>query len=167
MIILGIDPGSNIMGWAVIEQINNGYGYTSSGVINLKNVDSLQQSLKSIYWEIGRLIELYHPGAVAIETAFFSKNQRSAFIIVQSATAAMLASLNKSIPLYEYQPMMIKKALTGYGNATKDQVQFMVKRLLGLNGSFVLDASDAMAVAICHINSIQLKNRFIPNVISH
>lgn len=167
MRILGIDPGSQIMGWAVIESDNNSYRHIYSGVINSKGIPGIPDRLLFIYKEVTDIIDTYKPEAAAIETVFFSKNQKSSFVLVQTATSAMLAALNKGLSVNEYQPMMIKKALAGYGRADKDQVQFMVKRLLNIDETLLLDRSDAMAVAICHINSVQFKNRLSKNAASY
>lgn len=167
MRILGIDPGSQFMGWAVIESENNGYKHVSSGVINATGIDTVTDRLLFIYKEVNAVLDTYGPGAAAIETVFFSKNQRSSFILVQTATTAMIAALNRGLPVHEYQPMMIKKALTGYGKADKEQVQLMVKRLLHIEGPLLLDRSDAMAVALCHINSAQYMNRLAEHAASH
>jgi crossover junction endodeoxyribonuclease RuvC len=167
MRILGIDPGSQTMGWAVIESGNNSYKHVYSGVINSKGISDVPNRLWFIYKEVTGIIDNYKPEAAAIETVFFSKNQKSSFVLVQTATSAMLAALNKGLSVNEYQPMMIKKAVVGYGRAGKDQVQFMVKRLLNINIELLLDRSDAMAVAICHINSVQLKNRLLENAASY
>ena len=167
MRILGIDPGSQIMGWAVIESADNSYRHVYSGVINSKNIPEVPQRLWFIYNEVTAIIETYKPESAAIETVFFSKNQKSSFVLVQTATSAMLAALNKGLTVHEYQPMVIKKAIVGHGRAEKDQVQFMVKRLLNIQESMLLDRSDAMAVAICHINSARFKNRLLQDAASY
>ena len=167
MRILGIDPGSHIMGWAVIESADSSYRHVYSGVINSKGIPDVPQRLWFIYKEVTAIIDTYKPESAAIETVFFSKNQKSSFVLVQTATSAMLAALNKGLSVHEYQPMVIKKAIAGYGRAEKDQVQFMVKRLLNIKESLLLDRSDAMAVAICHINSAQFKNRLLQDAASY
>jgi len=164
---LGIDPGSQIMGWAVIDSAGDSYKHVSSGIINSKEISITSERLSFIYKEILAVINTYKPDVAAIETVFFSRNQRSAFVLVQAATAAMLAALNSDLSLSEYQPMLIKKALTGYGRADKEQVQRMVKRLLNIEGELPADISDAIAVAICHINSSQFKNRLPGNAVLH
>ncbi|MCL4557667.1 MAG: crossover junction endodeoxyribonuclease RuvC [Deltaproteobacteria bacterium] len=167
MRILGIDPGSRIMGWALIESDGNGYRHVSSGIIDSKDIHAVSDRLLFIYREVGGIIDSYGPDAAAIETVFFSRNQRSAFVLVQTAAAAMIAALNSGVPVSEYQPMMIKKALSGYGRADKEQVQLMVRRLLNIDHRLIADTSDAMAVAICHINSVQFKNRLAEHALSH
>ncbi len=167
MRILGIDPGSQIMGWAVIESGGNSYKHISSGIINSKNIQAVSDRLLFIYKEVTTIIDTYNPDGAAIETVFFSKNPRSAFVLVQTSAAAMIAALNKGITLNEYQPMVIKKALSGYGKADKEQVQLMVKRLLNIDHKLIMDTSDAMAVALCHINSMQFKNRIMQHAVSH
>ncbi len=167
MRILGIDPGSQFMGWAVIESGSNSYRHVSSGVINSKDISAVPERLLFIYKEINAIIGTYRPDAAAIETVFFSKNQRSSFVLIQTATAAMIAVLNNGLSVNEYQPMIIKKALTGYGKAGKEQVQIMVRRLLNIDVHMLMDRSDAMAVAICHINSVQFKDRLAEHAVSH
>ncbi len=171
MRILGIDPGSRIMGWAVIESAQNGYRHVDSGVIRTKAATSIPGGIAGRLWliftGISHIIDLYAPDGAAIETAFFSRNQQSSFVLVQAATAAMMAVLVKGLVISEYQPMMIKKALTGYGRAEKEQVQLMVKRLLGVDMDMLTDRSDAMAVAICHINSSALNVRLKTDAVSY
>lgn len=167
MRILGIDPGSQIMGWAIIEFDLNKYKHIQSGIINSKDIPDIPNRLWFIFKEVTDIIETYKPDALAIESVFFSKNQKSSFILVQTSTSAIIAAMNKGIPVNEYQPMIVKKALTGYGRADKEQVQFMVKRLLNLNTSMLLDRSDAIAVALCHINSTQFKNTILSHATSY
>ncbi|MGB9734729.1 MAG: crossover junction endodeoxyribonuclease RuvC [bacterium] len=167
MRILGIDPGSHTMGWAVVESEQNKYKHIGSGVINTQGISDIARRLRLIFDEVTKIIDTYEPDALAIETVFFSKNQKSSFVLVQSATSAMLAAVNHGLSVNEYQPMMIKKALTGYGRADKEQVQFMVKKLLNINTRMIMDRSDAIAVALCHINSIQLKNRVLNHALSY
>ncbi len=167
MRVLGIDPGARLMGWALIEPDGSGYRYISSGVIDSKDIRAVPDRLLFIYREVSDIIRLHGPDGMAIETVFFSKNQRSAFVLVQASAAAMIAALNSGVPVSEYQPMMIKKALSGYGKADKEQVQLMVRRLLNIDHRLVTDTSDAMAVAICHINSAQLKSRIEGYALPH
>ncbi len=163
MRILGIDPGSHRMGWAVIESAGNSYRHIHSGVIDSNGIAAIPDRLWYIYQQVAGIIDADKPEAAALETVFFFKNQKSSFVLIQSATAAMLAALSRGLRISEYQPMMIKKAVVGYGRAGKDQIQSMVKKLLNLNEVLLLDRSDAMAVAICHINSAQFQNRLLKN----
>lgn len=167
MRILGIDPGSHIMGWAVIESENNRYKHIDSGIIDSQSIHDASKRLWFIFNEVTNIINTYEPDDLAIETVFFSKNQKSAFVLIQSATSAMLAALNRGLSVNEYQPMMIKKALTGYGKADKEQVQFMVKKLLNISSKMIMDRSDAIAVAICHINSARFKDNILNHALSY
>jgi crossover junction endodeoxyribonuclease RuvC len=155
------------MGWAVIESAGNSYRHVYSGVIDSRGIAGIPDRLWFIYQQVTGIIDSHKPEAAALETVFFSKNQKSSFVLIQSATAAMLAAMNRGLRISEYQPMVIKKAVAGYGRAGKDQVQSMVKKLLNINEALLLDRSDAMAVAICHINSAQFQNRLLNHAASY
>jgi crossover junction endodeoxyribonuclease RuvC len=155
MIVLGVDPGSNITGYGVVmaksdsdELIPIDYG-----VIKLDEQEAFHIRLKKIYDRISEIINLHHPTELAIETAFYGKNFQSAFKIGHVRGVVMLSAVNSGISIFEYTPREVKKAVVGRGNATKEQVQFMVRAILGLK-SFpeFYDVSDALAIAICHIN---------------
>lgn len=156
-IILGIDPGSRKTGYGVISVHNRKVSYIASGVI-LTGDGLLQERLLVIFDSVSQLIELYHPEVMAIEETFLSKNVQSTIKLSEARSVAMVAGAKAGIPIYEYGPRQIKQSVVGYGSALKQQVQFMVAKILGLSGVPQVDASDALACAICHtcFNSNQL-----------
>lgn len=150
MRVLGIDPGSFSTGYGIIGIEGDLPIYLGDGVISLKG--ELPQRLKGLYDGIKGVISRYRPEAIALESPFVAKNVKSALRLGQIQAVVSLAAADSLLPLYEYSPMEVKIALTGYGRATKEQVREMVKRLLGLKEDPSLDASDALAVAICHLH---------------
>ncbi|MDR2676445.1 MAG: crossover junction endodeoxyribonuclease RuvC [Endomicrobium sp.] len=157
MVILGIDPGLSITGWGVIEAISRDkISFISYGCIKTVSHSSLIQRLQIINTELQHIIYKYSPKAVAIEELFFFKAAKSISAIGQARGAIILTvSLNK-ISLFEYNPKIVKIALTGYGASDKYQIQHMVKFFLKLKKiPKPDDAADALAIAICHINTIK------------
>ncbi len=154
-IVLGIDPGSRITGYGVIEILRNKPYYVGCGCIKTVPDDLFQNKMKQIYDGVVELIEQYHPEAFAIEKAFVSKSIDSAFKLCHARASAMMAGLNAGLFIGEYTPRMVKESVAGYGNAVKEQVQQMVVRLLKLNKTPQADAADALAIAICHSNTLQ------------
>lgn len=151
MIILGIDPGTLIAGYGVIERSGNIVALLDVGIIKNSSDTSMPLRLKKIYSAITSVIERFHPDEFAIETAFYSKNAQSALKIGQARGVSILAGVNHQIPVAEYSPREIKKAVTGKGAATKEQVQFMMMSLLKLKVKPKhFDSTDALAVAVCH-----------------
>lgn len=151
MIILGIDPGTLIAGYGVIERDNKSITLLDVGVIkNLSSV-SMPLRLKKIYSTLSSVIERFHPDEFAIETAFYSKNAQSALKIGQARGVSILAAVNYEIPVTEYSPREVKKSVTGKGAASKEQVQYMMMSLLKLKAKPKhFDSTDALAVAVCH-----------------
>lgn len=155
MIILGIDPGSNITGFGVIRIEQKTTILVDSGVIRASSVGSDHQlRLKQIYDSVCELIGQHLPDMCAVEMPIFGNNPQSMLKLGRAQATAMLAALNHQIPVSEYTPKEVKKAVTGNGNASKEQVRYMVETMLSMSaGSFAtMDASDALAVAICHVN---------------
>ena len=157
--IIGIDPGSRITGYGVIEVKGNKIFHIDCGGIHIPGEKPLEQRLLYIYKNIKLLIEKFSPDMAGVEDVFFAKNAKSALMLGHARGIALLALAEMNIPLETYSPNEVKKAVTGVGNATKEQVQFMVKTLLSLDEAAFEDASDALAIAICHGNSINLQNR--------
>lgn len=154
MIILGIDPGYAIVGYGLVEFQNNKFKVMNYGAITTDKDEAMSDRLTYIYAELQRLIDQYHPDAVAVEELFFNKNAKTAILVAQGRGTAIVACANKGVPLYEYTPLQIKQALVGYGRAEKQQVQYMVKMILNLKEvPKPDDTADALAVAICHGNS--------------
>lgn len=160
MIILGIDPGTLKTGYGIIELLNGNIRLISSGVIENKRVKSLPQRLKIIYDGISLLIDKYLPDELSIESAFYGKNVQSALKLGHARGVSILAAINKDIPTYEYTPREIKKAVVGNGAASKQQVMFMVNQILQLKKKKKnFDETDAIAVALCHIQRIKRLNK--------
>ena len=152
-IILGIDPGTNVMGYGLIIIQNNNPSLIAMGVLLLNKFDSHYLRLKKIYESVTSVIDQYHPDELAIEAPFFSKNVQSMLKLGRAQGVAMAAALNRDIPITEYAPLKIKMSITGNGAASKDQVAGMVKRILKIQDSDMnskLDATDAVAAALCH-----------------
>lgn len=151
MIILGIDPGTLIAGYGVIEKKGNIVRLLDVGVIKNGPDVSMPLRLKKIYSGLCGVIERYLPDEFAIETAFYSKNAQSALKIGQARGVAILAGVNHELPVTEYSPREIKKSVTGKGAASKEQVQFMMMSLFKLTTPpKYFDATDALATAVCH-----------------
>ncbi len=153
MRILGIDPGSQITGYGIVEQQGNRLIHIDNGCIVTGAKKDFPQRLKEIYQGLQEVILKYEPEAISIENIFFSVNASSALKLGQARGAAILSAVNTGKEVFEYTPMQVKSAVVGYGKASKDQVQKMTKVLLNLPEVAQADAADALAVAICHINS--------------
>jgi crossover junction endodeoxyribonuclease RuvC len=154
MRILGIDPGVAITGFSIIEENSSVFSCIASGCIRTKSDMHAEQRLEIIYDKIIELITLYKPQAVSIEKIFFSKNVRSAFQVGEARGVVILAASKNNLELFQYTPLQVKQAVAGYGKAEKMQVQKMVQMLLSLDTiPTVDDEADAMAVALCHLQS--------------
>ncbi len=146
MKILGIDPGSRIMGIALIDG-----DQISLKALSFDKSMSMLDKLRKIYDTTCSIINRELPDAMAIENVFFAKNPHVAFVLGQVRSSAILAALNLNIKIYEYNPTEIKKEITGYGRATKEQVRTMLEKILNIDiKDMPLDTSDALAVAWCH-----------------
>lgn len=150
MILLGIDPGSRIIGFGILKKLNKKYSYISSGSITTNFKHSLPERIGTIMSEINNLIIDYKPDHVAIEQVFLNVNPRTTLILCQARGAILAAVSLHKLPVFEYTALQIKKAVVGYGKANKNQVQHMVVNLLALSGLPQCDAADALAVAITH-----------------
>lgn len=157
MLVLGIDPGTAITGYGLVKGEDDDLSLVAYGAITTSSDWPLPERLQRIYRELTALIEDQQPTAVAVEELFFSKNVRTALSVGQARGVALLAAANAGLPIHEYTPLQVKQAITGYGRATKDQIQQMVRMLLALDSvPQPDDAADAIAVAICHIHSAKL-----------
>ena len=159
MRILGIDPGSRATGYGLIEKEGNRLIHIDNGVIRPPANAELPERLLSIFSNLNTIINEYSPQYSAIEQVFMSKNAQSALKLGQARGAALLAMAGAGLEIGEYSPMQVKSAVVGYGRAAKSQVQQMVKALLNLPEIAQEDASDALAVAICHAHSINLNKK--------
>ena len=165
MRVLGIDPGTQVMGYGVVEEDEGQLGYIGDGIITPPG--ELPAKLRGIYDGLTGLIREYSPEVVAMESPFLAKNVVSTLRLGQVQGVILLTASHSSLSSFAYTPMEIKSALAGYGRATKGQVREMVKRLLGLDQPLSLDASDALAVAICHIHTAELKGRYQQHFLPH
>lgn len=150
-VILGIDPGTRILGFGVIHITGKQVRYEGMGVVNLKSEKDHFVTLQRIMQEVTVLIEQYHPDELAIEAPFYGKNPQVMLKLGRAQGAAIAAALAKNIPIFEYAPRSIKLTVTGRGAASKEQVAMMAQRLLNINfPQKYLDATDALAIALCH-----------------
>lgn len=148
-IILGIDPGSRLTGYGVIQQQGSRSEYISSGCIRLPEAD-LSERLKHIFQGVSEIIRQHQPVFFAIEQVFMARNADSALKLGQARGAAIVAATQFELPVFEYSARQVKQAVVGTGAADKAQVQHMVKAILKLPGNPQADAADALAVALCH-----------------
>lgn len=150
-IILGLDPGTTVMGYGIIMVNGNKLTLLQFGVIHLSKYKSHALKLKKIFDRVLSLIDEYHPDEVALEAPFFGKNVQSMLKLGRAQGVAMSAALYRDLPITEYAPKKVKQSVTGNGNASKEQVANMLKSLLNFDEApKLLDATDALGVAICH-----------------
>jgi crossover junction endodeoxyribonuclease RuvC len=150
-VILGLDPGTNIMGYGVIHVKGSKLHLVQFGVIHLSKYAGHELKLKKIFERVQSLVDEYHPDQVALEAPFYGKNVQSMLKLGRAQGVAMAAALSREIPIIEYAPKKIKQSVTGNGNASKEQVAKMLMTLLAIKElPKLLDATDALAVAVCH-----------------
>ncbi|MDA3779845.1 MAG: crossover junction endodeoxyribonuclease RuvC [Bacteroidales bacterium] len=150
-IILGIDPGTNIMGYAIIKTVGKQVSVILMGVIELKKYTDHYLKLKRIFERVSELIKQYHPDELAIEAPFFGKNAQSMLKLGRAQGVAMAAGLSFSMPIFEYAPRKIKMSITGQGAASKEQLALLLQKTLKIKDlPKDLDAKDALATAMCH-----------------
>lgn len=154
-VILGIDPGSRRTGFGLIGVDGTQHTYITSGIIRLPEA-SLPDRLKVIFDNVSDLLKAHKPDEMAIEEVFFARDPRAALRLGQARGAAIVAGVNGGLPVAEYSARTVKKAVVGKGAASKEQVQEMIKRLLKLPAPPSEDAADALAVAVCHANSLKM-----------
>lgn len=161
-IILGIDPGTNLMGYGVIRTVGNKAEFVQMGVLDIRKVGDTYMKLKAVYDKVIELVETYLPDEFAIESQFFGKNVQSMLKLGRAQGVAIAAALQRDLPIAEYAPLKIKMSITGNGAASKEQVASMLQRQLNIPAESMekhLDASDALGVALCHFYQI---NRAVP-----
>lgn len=152
-IIIGIDPGTNVMGYGVLGVKRNKPAMIAMGVIKLSRFESHYLRLGHIFKRVSGILEQYLPDEMAIEAPFFGKNVQSMLKLGRAQGVAMAAAINHDISIYEYEPRKIKMAITGNGAAAKEQVQEMLRRILNIPAENILpelDATDALGAALCH-----------------
>ena len=159
MIILGVDPGTAITGYGVIEYTGNKFIGYECGVIQTQASLSLPERLGIIYKKLNDIVERYNPQHMAVEELYFSKNTRTALAVGQARGVVLLTGVQSNLFVGEYTPLQVKQSVVGYGRAKKEQVQRMVATILGLEKVPTPDdAADAYAVAICHAHSYKLNS---------
>lgn len=151
MLILGIDPGYAIIGWGLIRFERGKYIPVDFGAITTNAGVPFNRRLEQIYDQLNALLDTHHPDAVAVEKLYFQNNQKTAIDVAQARGVTMLALQKHGVPVFEYTPLQVKSAVTGFGQAQKPQVMEMTKRLLRLKAvPKPDDTADALAIAICH-----------------
>lgn len=150
MRILGIDPGTAICGYGVIDMIGNRFQAVAYGTIITKPGESDAKRLAILYDELGRILQEYKPDKVGVEELFFNRNVTTAITVGQARGVILLALEKSGVPIYEYTPLQVKQSVVGYGKATKGQVTYMTMHLLNIREKIKPDdAADALAIAIC------------------
>lgn len=158
MIVLGVDPGAGTTGYGVVARSGGAVSLLECGVVRTDPAMPLPQRLREIYEGISEVLMRHKVDAVAVEGVFYAKNVRTTVILGHARGAILLAATMRDLPVSEYSPAEIKSAVAGTGRATKEQIQFMVQRLLRLKEPpRPNDAADGVAVALCHCNSISLE----------
>lgn len=160
--ILGIDPGSRLTGYGIIEIHAGRAIWVGSGCVRIKG-DDLATRLRILVEGVAEILDHHQPTSVAVEQVFMHRNADSALKLGQARGAAISVVAGRHLPVHEYTPTQIKKAIVGKGNAAKAQVQHMVKAMLGLSHLPQEDAADALAVALCHAHTAQTLSRMTPN----
>jgi len=151
MIVIGIDPGTAIMGYGVVEYINSRHKALGYGVIRTSKDEPVQGRLARLFHGVNELLDAYKPDVMAVEELFFNRNTTNAISVGQARGIALLAAGIRGMHVGEYTPLQVKQAVVGYGRAEKQQVQFMVAKILGLQElPRPDDAADALAVAVCY-----------------
>jgi len=150
---IGIDPGSRYTGYGVVVPTGGGYRHLGSGVLRVPTTIPFTERLGFIYRQLTEIVAEYQPQFMAVEDVFIAANVKSAMKLGQARGAAILAGVNAGLPVYEYSALQIKQSVAGYGHAAKEQVTKMIQTLLLLPGPLNPNAADALAVALCHINT--------------
>lgn len=159
MRILGIDPGIAIVGYGVVDKEGNRYKTIAYDAVTTKAHTPLEDRLEKVYSGVVEIIKEFKPDAMSIEELFFNNNAKTALTVGQARGVIILAAVQNHIPVYEYTPLQVKQALTGYGRASKTQIQQMMKSMLGLTEvPKPDDVADALAIAVCHGNSMRFNS---------
>lgn len=154
MIILGIDPGIAIVGWGVVDFTNGKFRTLGYGSITTTPEYSVEERLETVYEELESIIHKYKPEAMSVEELFWNTNQKTGIIVAEARGVILLCAKMNNVPLFEYTPLQVKQAVTGYGRAEKKQIITLVTMLLGLDAPPKPDdTADALALAMCHAHS--------------
>ncbi len=158
MRVLGVDPGSVVAGYGVVDAEGGRLSHVASGTIRARTLAPGPDRLKLIHDELLAVAEAYAPAVMSLERSFVAANVQSAFRLGEARAAAMLAAAEHGLPVFEYSPNEVKVAVAAFGHAGKEQVKFMVRRTLGLDDALMLadDAADALALALCHLSRARL-----------
>ncbi len=159
--VAGIDPGTRATGYGVVALDGNRLVHVTHGVISTRSQDPLPARLRRIYEGLTGVLREHRPSEVSVETIFHARNARAALILGHARGVALLAAEREGLAVVEYTPMQVKSAVVGYGGADKHQVQEMVRRLLCLERPAGPDASDALAVAICHLQTSRTRRALL------
>jgi crossover junction endodeoxyribonuclease RuvC len=152
LVVLGLDPGSRNTGWGIVREQSGVLSLVDAGVIRVERLGDMDVRLGAIFEALAGLLALHKPCEAAMEDVFVSKNPSSALKLGQARGAAMAACAVAGIRVHAYEPTVVKKSLVGTGRAEKTQVAFMAAQVLGCRKPLAADASDALAVAVCHLN---------------
>ena len=154
MRVLGVDPGSAVTGFGIVEGAPGNFRYVAAGTIRSHPGEPMSERLRTIHARLLAIVDEFAPAALSLERNFVARNVQSAFRIGEARAIAMLAAAERELPLYEYPPNTVKLAVAAFGHADKEQIAYMVRRTLGLNSSTELasDATDALALAVCHLS---------------
>lgn len=152
MRVLGLDPGSRRTGFGVVERRGNAYTAVAHGVATASARLDLAHRLHAIVTQVEQALDAWHPDVVAVEEAFYHESVRSTLVLGHVRGALLVAAVARDLPVAEYTPREIKMSVAGSGAAAKEQVEFMIRRLLAIRGPLAADASDALAVAVCHLH---------------
>ena len=157
MIIIGIDPGLVNTGYGIISIQRNNPSIIDFGIIQPNSKEVISKRLFTIFSDVSEFIELYKPDVFSIEEVFYSKNFKSALMLGHARGSAILAAAKYNLPVFEYSAKKVKQSITGNGNADKTQLQYMIKQIFKLKQiPSPLDASDALGIALCHLNQMKL-----------
>lgn len=157
-LVLGIDPGSRCTGYGIVHDESGKLSLVQAGTIRTETLEEMSLRLAKIFHDIVKVIGDYRPQEAAVEEIFTARNASSALKLGQARGAAVVACAHLNLPVFSYTPTMVKKSIVGVGRADKEQVAFMVSRLLGSRNNWARDASDALAVAVTHLNQRRLAN---------
>lgn len=158
--ILGVDPGTLSTGFGLVQGFGDRIKLVTSGVIRNNGAAPLPSRLQHIYDDLNDVITRYHPDEFAIESAFYGRNAQSSLKLGHARGVSILVAVQQKIPVAEYSPREVKRAVVGNGTASKEQVRFMVKSILDVSErSMILDTSDALAVALCHMHRLSAPRR--------
>jgi len=158
MLVLGVDPGSNVTGYGLVEKKSNRLSSVGYGIIRPPAKSPFSHRIYHIFKELSDIMSRFEPEEMAVEDLFYAKNAKSSLKLGHARGAIFVAAVQNKVKIYEYTPLEIKKSVVGYGRATKEQVRAMVKMILNLDTDPALDTTDALAAAICHLHWQRFEN---------